>query len=129
MLRITKFKVMLPLILAFAAVAAGGISETKALFAISRDTTSAVGLVRLDGSVDYVAAVNQRLRRGLTPQNNGYVLWLRVMGVRRLPESVRKQALAMCGAEGLPENEPGWNEYDPDTVFDRGAMHLWKGAG
>lgn len=41
---------------------------------IRKDTTYMTGPVGKDGYVDYVAAVNERLRQGATPENNAVVL-------------------------------------------------------
>jgi hypothetical protein len=47
---------------------------------VGKDTTHATGPVRPDGTVDYVAALNQRMAAGVTPQSNAAVALLRAMG-------------------------------------------------
>src|SRR4051812_16314697 len=48
----------------------------KVPFTVGKETTRIVGPLRADGTVDYVAAVNELLSKGVTPENNGFVLWL-----------------------------------------------------
>lgn len=98
----------------------------KPPFMLSKQTTDITEPLRPDGSVDYVAAVNQRFDQSVTPQNNGFVLWLRVMGLRAVSQSIRQQMLAMCGAEGLKDTDPGWTAYTRDTPIELGARRLWK---
>jgi hypothetical protein len=100
-------------------------SEPNAPFTTSPETTSVLGPVRPDGSIDYVAAINQHFSQGVTPENNGFVLWLRVMGSKGIPQSVRTQMLAMCGAEIKP-TDIGWTDYARNTPLERGSIRLWK---
>src|ERR1700689_1687238 len=124
MLSTAKFKTIFPLILAIAAV--GATSEPSALFTISPETTAILGPVRPDGTVDYVAALNDRFSQGVTPDNNGFVLWLRVMGAKEIPELDRQQMPAMCGAEALKETDIGWTGYPREAPIERGEFRLWK---
>src|SRR3954466_16399265 len=39
-------------------------------FVISKETTYFTAPVRADGTIDYVEAINARLSRGVTPENN-----------------------------------------------------------
>jgi hypothetical protein len=55
-----------------APVVANGAQEPP--FSVSKETTAITGPLHDDGSVDYVAALNQRHGQGITPENNGFVL-------------------------------------------------------
>jgi hypothetical protein len=110
-----------------AAAAAGATSQPAPLFTISPETTAILGPVRPDGTIDYVAALNQRLSDGVTPENNGFVLWLRVMGVKSLPQSTREQTLKMCGAEDFQDTATVWKNYNRSSpIADAPNMRLWK---
>src|SRR4051794_7570902 len=54
-------------------------------FAISKETTYVSGPVRADGTIDYVEAVNERLAKGVTKENNAAILLLQAEMVRDVP--------------------------------------------
>jgi hypothetical protein len=101
-------------------------AAARPLFTLSTDTTAITEPVRDDGSVDYVAAINKRFSQGVTPQNNGFVLWLRLMGRRSTPDEWRKRSLDMCGGQALPPGEQGWTGYSGNSTISQGPMRLWK---
>jgi hypothetical protein len=97
------------------------------LFTVSPETTVITQPLRPDGSVDYVAAINERQSEGVTPENNGFVLWLKVIGADALPQSTREQTLKMCGAHGLRNIHPIFKDYGRDTPIARTEiLRLWK---
>jgi hypothetical protein len=49
-------------------------------FTISKETTYVTGPVDEDGSIDYATALNQRMSRGVTPDNNANVLIWKALG-------------------------------------------------
>src|ERR1700724_174995 len=49
-------------------------------FTISKETTYVTGPVDKDGYIDYAAALNERLRQGVTPENNANVLIWKALG-------------------------------------------------
>lgn len=55
---------------------------------VSKETTFITGPLRPDGTVDYAAALNERLGRGVTPENNFAVVLWQAVG----PESVEKDS-------------------------------------
>ncbi len=57
-------------------------SEKKSKFTVSKETTYVEGPLDKDGYIDYVAAVNERLKKGVTPDNNANVLLWQAMGPR-----------------------------------------------
>jgi hypothetical protein len=74
------------LILAFPLIASA--QSTPAIkpappFTVARETTLLTEPVRADGSVDYIAAINQTLSKGVTPENNAFVALFEVFGTSR----------------------------------------------
>jgi hypothetical protein len=54
--------------------------KRKPSFTIGRDTTYVSGPLDKDGYIDYETALNERLREGVTPENNANVLLWRAFG-------------------------------------------------
>src|SRR5262249_30968825 len=52
----------------------------KPRFTVGKETTHVTGPLRKDGTIDYAAALNQRLSRGVTPDNNAAVLFWKALG-------------------------------------------------
>ncbi len=59
-------------------------------FTIGKETTYVPGPRDADGYIDYAAALNERLRQGVTPANNANVLLWKALGPR--PEGARMSA-------------------------------------
>lgn len=91
------------LIVVGAGVMALGQAGEKVRWTVGADTTGITGPVRADGVPDYLRAVNERESRGVTPENNAFVGWLRIVGVEHgiLAASVREEVVKLCGAEPL----------------------------
>jgi hypothetical protein len=70
---------------------------------ISKETTYITEPLRKDGSVDYVAALNQRSSKGVTPQNNAAVLFWTAVGPGDIDEMYRQKYFQMLGMPALPE--------------------------
>src|SRR5690242_3268973 len=51
-------------------------------FTVGKETTFATGPRREDGGIDYVAALNERLRGRATPETNAKVLIMKALGPR-----------------------------------------------
>jgi len=94
-------------------------------FTVSKETTAVTGPLLDDGSVDYVAALNQRYGQGVTPENNGFVVWLRVMG-SRVPLTIRKQSLTLSGLPEQTNLGSGWTDYNNKTPLDEQPIRMWK---
>ena len=60
---------------------------------ISKETTYITGPLRKDGYVDYVAALNQRFRAGVTPENNAAVPFLKAMGPGEIDAKLSRRVL------------------------------------
>src|SRR5215467_16284740 len=61
----------------------------KPKITISKETTYLTEPLRPDGYPDYVAALNQRMSEGVTPDNNAAVLLMKAFGPRDIPEQFR----------------------------------------
>jgi hypothetical protein len=75
------------------------IASGKGKFTISKETTFVTGPVDKDGYIDYVAALNERLRQGVTPENNANVLIWKALGPH--PEG-SNLAPEFCKLMGMP---------------------------
>jgi hypothetical protein len=73
----------------------------KPRFPLGKETTFVTGQLNKDGYVDYTAALNERLGKGVTPENNANVLIWKALGPR--PEGVR---LSLEYFKTLGINEP-----------------------
>ncbi|MDB5320037.1 MAG: hypothetical protein JWN40_1668 [Phycisphaerales bacterium] len=84
-------------------------------FVISKETTYVAGPVRADGTIDYVEAINERLSKGVTKENNAAISLLQAamaedpMQARHYAKVCQKLGIAppeqAKGAE-LPPNDP-----------------------
>ena len=111
-----RFKSLLPLVLAHMTInALFGIPELTNKYdqvtgklrpihhMISNETTYLTGPLRKDGSVDYVAALNQHFSKGVTPQNNAAVLFWKAVGPEKILPEYRSRYFQMLGVQPLPE--------------------------
>src|SRR5262245_13901337 len=57
-----------------------GAKARKPRFTVGKETTHVTEPLRKDGTIDYAAALNQRLSRGVTPENNTNVLFWKALG-------------------------------------------------
>lgn len=83
-------------------------------FTVSPQTTILVEPLRPDGSVDYVAAINRDLGRGVTVQNNAAVALAPLMKLHHWNESAVRvnRLLAMVGAQDYSEHWISWKEFN-----------------
>lgn len=79
----------------------------KVKITISKETTFLDGPVNPDGTINYVAAVNQRMAKGVTKDNNAAIPMLNAFGPASLNE---KTAIATCKALGV-EMPPEKGDY------------------
>ncbi len=70
---------------------------------ISRETTFLTGPLRKDGSVDYLAALNERCSKGVTPENNAAIPLLQAVGTAGIIEATRPQYFKMLGIAPMPD--------------------------
>ncbi len=77
---------------------------TENRFTISRETTYVTGPLNPDGTINYVAALNGMMSKGVTPENNAAPLLIRAFGPALFPEWARQQQLELLGIEHLPRD-------------------------
>ena len=83
---------------------AGKKGKAKARFTVGKATTYVEGPLDQDGRVDYAAALNQRMSKGVTPENNANVLLWKAMGPR--PQDAPKmppEYFRMMGMDSPPD--------------------------
>ena len=74
----------------------------KVKITIGKDTTYITGPLNADGTVNYVAYVNAKLSKGVTPRNNAAVLLVRAIGPMVWSEDLRAKAMKLMGISAPP---------------------------
>ncbi len=69
---------------------------------ISKETTYVTEPLTADGEVDFVGAINQRLRDGVKPEENAAVELLRILGPSILPPEDVKRYCELLGIAPIP---------------------------
>jgi peroxiredoxin len=77
--------------------------SSKGKFTIGKETTFVTGPVDKDGYIDYVAALNERLRQGVTPENNANVLIWKALGPHPDGSNLAPEFCKLMGMEVPPE--------------------------
>jgi hypothetical protein len=72
-------------------------------FTISPETTYITGPLDAEGYVDYPAALNERLSKGVTPENNANVLIWQALGPRPEGRPMPPEYFRWLGVEQPPE--------------------------
>jgi hypothetical protein len=89
---------------------------------IGKDTTYATGPLDKNGYVDYAAALNERMGKGVTPENNANVLLWKALGP--YPEggkAMHPEFFRLMGIESPPEK----GDYFIDMArFDSGQLKI-----
>jgi tetratricopeptide (TPR) repeat protein len=83
--------------------AAKSSKRAKAAVTVSKETTYITEPLWKDGSVDYVAALDQLARQGVTPANNAAVLFWQAVGPGEIWEEIRDEYFRKLGIPTLPE--------------------------
>lgn len=110
-------------------------------FRVSKETTYITEPLRPDGSPDYVAYLDAEMSRGVTPENNAAVLYLKAIGPGEIPEEKRAAFFTKLGIDPLPAEGKYLDDRfgapdaaDPlaserrewDRAFDRAGKAPWK---
>ncbi len=99
-------------------------AATKPSFTISKETTVITAPLRPDGYPDYLAAVNERCRKGVTPENNAAVLFLKAMGLGDAGKQYRDRYCKALGIEPLADDHTYFVSLDKYAgMMDQ---ELWK---
>jgi hypothetical protein len=114
--------------------------KPKRPITISKQTTCLVEPLDRDGYVDYLAALNQLDRQGVTPENNAGILLVRAIGLSDFTSEERTRFYQLLGIEPLPERGPyvtdfgnfvvkklrlQWTKKE-DADFDRSMHEPWS---
>jgi hypothetical protein len=78
-------------------------AKPRVLVTISKATTYITEPLHPDGYPDYLGAINRRLSRGVTPENNAVVLLWKALGPKGITEKHRQRYFQMLGVAPLPE--------------------------
>ena len=92
-------------------------AKPRVLVTISKETTYITEPLRADGYPDYVAALDQRFSRGVTPENNAAVLFWRAMGPSAVDKRDREKYFQKLGIAPLPVD--GDYFADAEAYVDR----------
>ena len=85
--------------------------EPARRYTISKETTYLTEPLRADGAVDYIAALNQRCSKGVTPENNAAVLLWKAVGPEEIDPEDRDKFYRMLGIPPLPEKGDYFVEF------------------
>lgn len=91
--------------------------ESRTAATIGKETTYIVSPLRDDGRVDYIAALNQQLRDGVTLDNNSVVLFRRAAGRIGLSPKTIDEYFQLLGVEVPPAD--GAYLRDLDAFLDK----------
>jgi hypothetical protein len=80
---------------------------------ISKETTYIIEPLRPDGYVDYMAALNQHASRGVTPENNAVVPFIKALGPKDINEKLSKKYFQLLGIPPLPPK----GDYFLDIIY------------
>jgi len=94
-------------------------AQRQALISISEETTRVVRPLDDEGYVDYVAALNERCSRGVTPENNAVVPLRRAFGPGTVEPTVGERYYGLLGIPPGPEDGDYFVPWD-DYLEDRG---------
>ena len=78
-------------------------NRKQTLIKISKETTYLTKPLTKDGYIDYVAALNNQQREGVTVENNAAVVFRRALGPAEILESIRAEYFKLLGIAPLPE--------------------------
>jgi len=109
---------------------------------ISKATTFVTEPLRADGSVDYAAALNKQLSKGVTPENNAAVILAEVDGLYGVTEKLRPEIARQLGLKEVPAKPLfiDWYEYvqkektagrlpedfEEDEEYDKALADPWS---
>ncbi len=97
----------------------------RATITISKETTFITEPLKADGRPDYLRAINEKLSAGVTPENNGAVLFFQAIGPKDVSPELRTRFFAMLGMPVPPEDGPyfvGWRKIIEKLKSDPGVQ-------
>jgi hypothetical protein len=81
----------------------GGKDKRKPKFTVGKETTYVTGPRDKDGYIDYEAALNERLRQGVKPENNANVLLWQAFGPHPEGATMPPEFFKLMGVEAPPQ--------------------------
>ena len=99
-------------------------AQRKPKFTIGKETTYVNGPLYEDGTIDYPTALNERLRKGVTSDNNAFVLLWKALGPR--PEGYKMPAeyFKWLGIDEPPEKG---DYFVPQSRYAREQLKIEPG--
>ena len=79
-------------------------NNSRPKITISKETTCITEPLRPDGYPDYVAALNQRMSQGVTPENNAAVPLLKALGPKGVKKERRDKFFQQLGMTAIPDD-------------------------
>jgi hypothetical protein len=101
-------------------------NNSRPKITISRETTCITEPLRPDGYPDYVAALNQRVNQGVTPENNAAVPLLKALGPKGVKKEHRDKFFQQLGMAALPED--GSYLVGQNEMLEQLEHHKIRGA-
>jgi hypothetical protein len=95
------------------------VAKPRNKFTISKETTYVLGPVDADGYIDYAAVLNERLGKGVTPENNACVLVWQAIGPKPEGKLVPPEFFRLMGIASPPEQGEyfvPWSKYLEETL-------------
>lgn len=71
---------------------------------VSKQTTFITEPLKADGLPDYEKALDERYRKGITPENNAAIPFWQAFGPKSIPKPLREELFNRLGIEDLPED-------------------------
>ena len=90
------------------------------------DTTRITAPLRADGTVDYLAALNQAHSKGVTPANNAAIKLVEAIGPDLFPDSIRDEALKQLGVTLPADGEYYDPASDDSAAYDQALENPWQ---
>ncbi len=99
-------------------------TQTPGGIIISREITFITGPLRSDGSVDYLASLNERSSQGVTLENNAAIPLLQALGPAVIRDSISEQFFKMLGIAPLPKDGPYFQSFEQYGGGDNPALKV-----
>lgn len=107
------------------------VGKPKLPFPVGKETTYVTGPLDEGGRIDYVAAINERWSRGVTPERNANVLIWKALGPHPEGATMPEEFFQWLGADPLPEQGDYFipltryvrEQGKPEPVRDANAIH------
>jgi hypothetical protein len=87
---------------------------------LSKKTTVLMAPLDVEGNVDYLAALNDRVSQGVTPENNAAVLLVRAWGAKEFEPRERLRFYRLLGIEPPPDGARFLSEFPTVVVKELG---------